>query len=126
MLHTPRKPPKTAFKPGWKGGPGRPLGSRNKLTEIALAGLGDDFAEHGIDVIKTVRETKPHHYLSIVASLLPRRLHVERTSPLGELSDAELELLEEYLAAVRARTVRELEINGAAIELQSSEKAQEK
>ena len=89
---------------------------RNRLTEVALAALGADFAEHGAAVIEEVRKTKPHVYLQVVASLLPRQLHVERTSVLGELSDEELQLLEEHLAAVRARTVRELEINGAAID----------
>jgi hypothetical protein len=33
------------------GGPGRPPGMRNKLTEIALRALGDDFAVHGSAVI---------------------------------------------------------------------------
>jgi hypothetical protein len=87
---------------------------RNRLTEVALQALGDDFALHGKSVIEQVRLERPHHYLSVVASLLPRQLHVERTSVLGELSDAELAELEIHLAAVRGRTVRELEINGAA------------
>jgi hypothetical protein len=125
VLQTPRKPPKTAFKPGWKGGPGRPLGSRNKLSEIALAALGADFEELGAKTIEEVRKTKPHVYLQVVASLLPRQLHVERTSPLGELTDEELHLVDELLTAMRARTVRELEINGAAIELTSEAKPQD-
>jgi hypothetical protein len=115
-----RKVPKTAFKPGWKGGPGRPPGMRNRLTEVALQLLGDDFREHGTAVIEEVRKTKPHVYLQIVASLLPRQLQVERTSVLGELSDEELALLEEYLAAVRARTVREIEQHNGAEKQQPS------
>jgi hypothetical protein len=95
---------------------------RNRLSEVALAALGDDFAEHGKAVIEQVRRERPHHYLSVVASLLPRQLHVERVSPLGELSDEELRMVDELLSAMRARTVRELEINGAALELEPSEK----
>jgi hypothetical protein len=111
----PRKAPKTAFKPGWSGGPGRPPGKRNYLTEVALAALSTDFELHGAATIEEVRKTKPHVYLQIVASLLPRQLQVERTSVLGELSDEEIAQIEEMLAASRAKTVRELEqLNGAA------------
>jgi len=110
-----KKPHRGQFQVGNPGG-GRPLGSRNRLSEIAIAALGADFNEHGAAVIKQVREAKPHIYLQIVASLLPRQLHVERTSPLGELSDDELVQIDELLTAIRARTVRELEkLNGAAI-----------
>jgi hypothetical protein len=109
-----RKPHRGQFQPGNPGG-GRPLGSRNRLSEIALQMLGDDFNEHGKAVIEQVRRERPHHYLSVVASLLPRQLQVERTSPLGELSDKELNELDALLSALRARTVSELELNGTAI-----------
>jgi hypothetical protein len=86
---------------------------RNRLSELALAALGADFAEFGPAVIKEVRETEPKAYLQIVASLLPKQLHVERTSVLGELTDQEFELLGEHLAAVRARLVKQIGVNGA-------------
>jgi hypothetical protein len=92
------------FQPGNRLG-GRPLGSRNRLSEVALRMLGEDFAEHGPAVIKQVRETRPQTYLSIVASLLPRQLTVERTSELGELSDEEIAMLEEMLTAGRAKLI---------------------
>ena len=98
-----------AFKPGCAPGPGRPPGARNKLTEIALATLSEHFAEFGKAAIDRVYREKPHAYLAIITSLLPRQLNVERSSVLGELSDEEIDLLTEYLAASRARTVRELE-----------------
>ena len=116
----PRKSNPAAFKPGNPGGPGRPLGSRNRLTETALAALGADFAEHGPATIAKVRTEKPHVYLQVVASLLPRQLLVERVSPFSDLSDEELTELEIHLAASRARTVREL--NGKAIEIKPSDK----
>jgi hypothetical protein len=100
------------FVAGWIGGPGRPRGARSRLSEVALQALGDDFNEHGVAVIEEVRKTKPHVYLELIVRLLPRQLHVERTSPLGELSDAELEELEAFLASSRAQLVQK--INGAA------------
>ena len=49
------------FKPGNRLG-GRPLGSRNRLSEIALQALGEDIAEHGAETIERVRREKPHVY----------------------------------------------------------------
>jgi hypothetical protein len=109
------KPHAGQFKPGNPGG-GRPLGSRNRLSEIALAALGEDFAEHGKAAIEKVRREKTHVYLQIVASLLPRQLQVERTSVLGELSDEELTMLEEMLAAGRAKLIEQHKGAAAAIE----------
>jgi hypothetical protein len=54
-----KKPHRGQFQPGNPGG-GRPLGSRNRLTEVALAALGDDFNENGPAVIAQVRREKPH------------------------------------------------------------------
>ena len=48
-------------------------------------------------------------YLQIVASLLPRQLYVERSSPLADLSDDEIAWIEETLAVCRARMVQKLE-----------------
>ena len=82
---------------------------RNRLTEVALQALGDDFALHGSAVIEEVRKTKPQVYLQIVASLLPRQVSIEKLSPFSDLTDEELQLLEEHLAASRARLVQQLE-----------------
>jgi hypothetical protein len=105
-----RKPPRTAFKPGNPGGPGRPIGSRTKLNELALALLHEDFVKHGAEVIKRVRERKPEVYLASVVSLLPKQSQIERRSPFDDVSDEELALLEEHLAAVRAKTIKRLEL----------------
>jgi hypothetical protein len=51
----------------------RSRGSRSKLQELAVALLHEDFAEHGADVIRRVRERKPEVYLASVVSLLPKR-----------------------------------------------------
>jgi hypothetical protein len=118
-----RKPPKTAFQPGCAPGPGRPRGQRNRLTEVALAALGADFAEHGAAVIEEVRKTKPHVYLQVVASLLPRQLQMEKLSPFSDLTDAELEQLERYLAASHAHAVSE--INDVPIALEPKDTKQQ-
>jgi hypothetical protein len=99
----------TAFQKGHPGGPGRPPGKRNYLTEIALQALGDDFALHGATVIEEVRKTKPHVYLQVVASLLPRQVQMEKLSPLADLTDEEIALIEDTLAASRAKLVSEIE-----------------
>ena len=105
-----RKPPRTAFKPGNPGGPGRPIGARSKLNELAVALLHEDFAKHGVEVIKRVRERKPEVYLASVVSLLPKQSQIEKRSPFNDVSDEELELLEDHLAAVRAKTIKRLEL----------------
>ena len=144
--------PNGTFAPGWRGG-GRPAGSRNRLSEIALGMLAENFEEHGEETIEEVRKSLPHIYLKIIAGLLPRSLHVERTSHFADLSDAELELgadrcllgagieiggdepgvdleeLERHLAASRAKTVRAIEeLNGATVtqQIPSSEDEPEK
>jgi hypothetical protein len=102
-----RKANSGSFKVGNPGGPGRPVGARSKLNELAVALLHEDFAEHGKDVIERVRKNKPEVYLASVVSLLPKR--TERIeSPLVDISDDELAQLEEHLKAVRAKTVERL------------------
>ena len=82
------------FKPG---NPGRPKGSRNKLGEAFIQALHADFEEHGVAVIEEVRKDKPHEYLKVVASLLPKELKIERSD---ELSDSELDERIRQLAGI--------------------------
>jgi hypothetical protein len=69
---------------------GRPKGARNKLGEAFIQALHDDFEEHGIAAIQTVRAEKPDQYLKVIASLLPKDVNLNLTDNLGELSDDEL------------------------------------
>jgi hypothetical protein len=101
------------FRKGGPPGPGRPPGSRSKLNELALSMLSADFARHGEQVIERVRKRKPEAYLAGVLSLLPRQSQIEKTSAFSELSDQELDLLETHLAALRAKTINELELKAA-------------
>ncbi len=76
------------FLPGNNGGPGRPKGARNKLGEMFLEALHDDFEKHGVAVIEAVRTEKPDQYMKVVASLLPKEFKIETVS---ELTDEQLD-----------------------------------
>jgi hypothetical protein len=85
----PAKDPQTGrFLTGNIGG-GRPLGARNKLGEAFIAALHDDFAEHGVAAIQTVRTEKPDQYLKVIASLLPKDVNLNVNNEI-EMSDDEL------------------------------------
>ena len=119
----PHRANRTSFRVGHAGGPGRPRGSRAKLAELTIAMLAEDFAIHGKQAIEEVRKRRPAAYLAGVISLLPKQSLVERHDPFADISDSELQALEEHLAAVRARLVREIEAhedNGAASQARSS------
>ncbi len=59
------------------GNPGRPKGSRNKLSEAFIAALCADFEEHGAETIARVREQDPVAYVRVVASLMPKEVKVD-------------------------------------------------
>ena len=64
----------TRFQPGNPGGPGRPLGSKNKLSESFLQALAEDFEKHGKDAIRRVCKSSPGEYLRIIAGMVPKDL----------------------------------------------------
>ena len=89
-----------AWQPGQSGNPaGRPVGNRNKLNEKFILALHDDFVEYGPKVIEQVRKEKPDIYLKVIASILPRELHVKDGSLFDGMSN---EQLDEILGSVRA------------------------
>ena len=63
------------FVKGGKPGPGRPLGSRNRLGTAFLEALQRDFEQHGPSAIAECREKKPDKYVAICASLLPKEVY---------------------------------------------------
>ena len=107
MSNSLRKPDGT-FAPGWRGG-GRPPGARSKLSETMLQLLAADVAENGAEVIARVRLEKPSVWLQCVCSLLPKELKVEKLSPFSDISDEELQQIEEMLTASRAKLVQQLD-----------------
>ena len=65
----------TQFKPGKSGNPhGRPVGSKNKLSEDFLQALTENFAKHGKQAIDRVVKDEPAQYLKIIAGLMPKEL----------------------------------------------------
>jgi hypothetical protein len=104
------KLPANAFQKGCAPGPGRPKGSRTRLQEFVIEMLDADFREHGKDVLERVRAKWPQVYLTAVINLLPKQTQTETVSPLGHLTDAELDLLEQMLASERAKTVQAIDV----------------
>lgn len=112
-----RKPPPNLFQKGCAPGPGRPKGSRTRLQEFTLQLIDKDFREHGKEVLKRVREKWPQIYLTAIMGLLPRQSQTIE-SPLADLSDEEIETIEQMLAASRAKLVKKIEpLNGTTLEL---------
>jgi hypothetical protein len=65
------------FLTGNSGG-GRRKGSRNRLTEVFMSAIADDFAEHGAEAIARVRSNDPVTYLRIIAAIVPPDLVLKR------------------------------------------------
>ena len=82
-------------------GMGRPLGSRNRLSEDFLATLAEDFAENGKEAIQRCRAEEPATYVRIVASLVPKELEIKKPLDGYSLDDiaAALEFVRAALAA---------------------------
>lgn len=83
------------FERGNPGGPGRPKGARSKLQEVFLADLHDAWQEHGPSVIREAMRKKPADVLRVVASLLPRQVHL--TDDLSDRSSAQLAAIARWL-----------------------------
>ena len=67
----------TQFKVGNPGGPGRPLGSKNRLSEYFLHELAYHFEKHRKEAIERVFNDRLGEYLRIIASLVPKELALE-------------------------------------------------
>jgi hypothetical protein len=79
------------FVLGHNGGPGRPRGSRNRLSEQFVDDLQADWEKHGVEVIETVRRNDPVAYLRTVTLLVRpvQRAEIENDE-FRDLSDGEL------------------------------------
>jgi hypothetical protein len=70
------------FEKGHPGGPGRPKGSRNKLSEAFLRVLANDFHDNGVEVIERLRIESPAQYANVIAKLMPKMM--ELSGPDGD------------------------------------------
>ena len=71
---------------------GRGKGTRNKLGSVFLEKLLQEFEEFGEEAIRICRVERPHEFLKIVASILPKEFEIT-DSRLHEISDDELDRL---------------------------------
>ena len=65
------------FIQGHSGGPGRPLGSRVKLSEAFLEDLHTAWEEHGVDVLERVIRDSPEKFLTAVSAVVPKDFRFE-------------------------------------------------
>jgi hypothetical protein len=70
----------------------RPKGARNKISEKFLEALAIHFEVHGETAIDKVYQERPHDYLKIVASVLPKRMELDTApeKPPSKMTDDEL------------------------------------
>jgi len=91
------------WKPGQSGNPaGRPKGSRNKLEEMFVSALCEDFKDNGADAIRKCREEKPEVYLNVIAKVVPRQVEIDATDAAVDLAKglhAVAEFLESFAAS---------------------------
>ena len=75
-MANPNPSPDTRFKEGNPGGPGRPPGSRDKLSKAFIDELAASFDEHGAEVIDRIREERPDVYLGTIGKLMPKLMEL--------------------------------------------------
>lgn len=91
---TERKP--WQFQPGNRANPfGRPKGARSKLQEDFLADLHAAWKARGPEVIEAAMDEKPSEVLRVVASLLPKQVHV--TDDLSDRTTSQLAAIAAWL-----------------------------
>jgi hypothetical protein len=72
-----RRDAKGRFLVGNKPPGGRPLGSRNKLTENFLAAVEASWRKHGATVLDRVAQEEPAQYLRAICMLMPKDVQLD-------------------------------------------------
>ena len=105
-MANPNPSPSTRFGPG-NPSRGRQRAARDKISTAFLEALNETFHEpndsggcKGLDAIKKVRDEDPATFARIYATLLPKQLEIEDTSPEAGMSN---EQIEEYYAFLSER-----------------------
>ncbi len=104
---------RSPWQPGESGNPvGRPTGARSKLSEAFLKAVHDDFVEHGVEALESVRENDPSTYLRVIASLMPRnvKLNVNTTDTVDLLK-----AMNEFRLSQQASNVVEIDPAGRVV-----------
>ena len=89
---------------GMPGGPGRPLGSHNKLRDDFLADMHAAWLEHGPDVIDRLIAERPEIFLMAMLKIAQvHRVEIGQPEEFGQPSSKEeaLRLLEQRAGAKR-------------------------
>ena len=90
---------KYEFKPGESGNPaGRPVGSRNKLSDKFCADLLEHWQEHGVEAMDAALAKDPAAYVRVVASTVPKDVKFT-----ADTSEVFLDVLREMTAARKRR-----------------------
>jgi hypothetical protein len=92
------------FQKGWKGGPGRAPGSRNKLQGDFLRDLAEAWELEGKGALRIMCKEEPTKFVQVVASLMPREVALDVSGPLAGLPDEELDAL---IEKIRARAIEQ-------------------
>jgi hypothetical protein len=78
------------FVKGHRGGPGRPIGNRNKLATAFLADLQRQWMKSGRRALERTAEDDPVAFTKIVASLLPKEMLASVISVNANVGDVSL------------------------------------
>lgn len=70
----------TQFKPGNQRGPGRPKGSKNKISEDFLQSFHKVWLEHGEAALQRMVEERPAEFIKVAAGLIPKDFHIQQTT----------------------------------------------
>ena len=58
------------FQSGNQGGPGRPKGSKNKISEDFLKSFSKVWQEHGDEALQQMVKERPADFVKVAASLI--------------------------------------------------------
>src|SRR5215470_3014957 len=103
------------FKPGQSGNPaGRPKGSRNKLAEDFLSDTYQQWQQRGSKALETMATSEPAKFCQMVASLLPKEMHI-KDAALEEMSTDEIRDALARIARIRTFIDSDAAANGRGI-----------